>query len=118
LNEDERAEFGKMLQQRQAEVQRTDGGGNAQGMDDLIGGLLGKVAGRAVGGDRLITRETLDCAWFAEDEIPWAAVTPSHLTRIRHAFAWHKEPTTPVFFDRVTWQPEATNQHAGATRPE
>ncbi|MCL4831114.1 MAG: NUDIX hydrolase N-terminal domain-containing protein [Caldilineaceae bacterium] len=75
-------------------------------------------AGRAVGGDRLITRETLDCAWFAEDEIPWAAVTPSHLTRIRHAFAWHKEPTTPVFFDRVTWQPEATNQHAGATRPE
>lgn len=75
-------------------------------------------AGQAVGGERLITRETLDCAWFAEAEMPWAEVTPSHLTRIRHAFAWHTEPTTPVFFDRVTWQPEATDQHADAKRPD
>jgi len=75
-------------------------------------------AGRAIGGERLITHETLDCAWFAEAEMPWAEVTPSHLTRIRHAFAWHKEPTTPVFFDRVEWQPEATDQHADATRPD
>ncbi|MBX3053922.1 MAG: NUDIX hydrolase N-terminal domain-containing protein [Caldilineaceae bacterium] len=75
-------------------------------------------AGRAIGGEGLITHETLDCAWFAEAEMPWAEVTPSHLTRIRHAFAWHKERTTPVFFDRVDWQPEATNQHADAKRLE
>lgn len=74
--------------------------------------------GRAVGGERLITRETLDCAWFAESEMPWSEVTPSHLTRIRHAFAWRAKPTTPVFFDRVEWQPKATNQHADAKRPE
>ena len=74
--------------------------------------------GRAVGGERLITRETLDCAWFAESEMPWPQVTPSHLTRIRHAFAWRAEPTTPVFFDRVEWRPEPTNQHADALRPE
>lgn len=70
-------------------------------------------AGRAVGGERLITRETLDCAWFAEGEIPWPEVTPSHVTRIRHAFAWHNVPTTPVFFDRVEWRPAPTDQHTG-----
>lgn len=75
-------------------------------------------AGRAVGGERLITRETLDCAWFAESEMPWAEVTPSHLTRIRHAFAWHGQPGTPVFFDRVAWEPSPTMQHADATRPD
>jgi len=75
-------------------------------------------AGRAVGGQRLITRETLDCAWFAENEILWDEVTPSHLSRIRHAFAWRKEPTTPVFFDRAAWQPQPTNQHVGAKSPE
>ncbi len=74
--------------------------------------------GRAVGGERLITRETLDCAWFAEDEMPWPEVTPSHVTRIRHAFAWRNEPTTPVFFDRVDWQPQPTNQHAEAVQAE
>jgi len=75
-------------------------------------------AGRAVGGERLITHETLDCAWFAEDDMPWDEVTPSHLTRIRHAFAWRNQPTTPAFFDRVDWQPTPTNQHADATRLE
>ena len=75
-------------------------------------------AGHVTGGERLITRETLDCAWFAEDEMPWDEVTPSHLTRIRHAFAWRNQPTTPAFFDRVDWQPQPTNQHADARRPE
>ncbi len=74
-------------------------------------------AGRVVGGERLITHETLDCAWFAEAEMSWAEVTPSHLTRIRHAFAWRSDPSTPVFFDRVEWQPGPTNQHADAVRP-
>lgn len=75
-------------------------------------------AGRVTGGERLITRETLDCAWFAENEIPWATVDPSHLTRVRHAFAWYKEPTTPTFFDRAEWHPQSTNQHVGGKSPE
>lgn len=75
-------------------------------------------AGQAVGGERLITRETLDCAWFAEGELPWDDVTPSHLTRIRHAFAWRAQPGTPVFFDRAAWEPSPTMQHADAARPD
>lgn len=69
-------------------------------------------AGRAVGGERLITRETLDCAWFAESELVWADVTESHISRIRHAYAWRADASTPVFFDRVAWQPKPTNQHS------
>lgn len=72
-------------------------------------------AGRAVGGERLITRETLDCVWFSASELPWPDVASSHVTRIRHALAWCNEPTTPVFFDRVAWQPRPTSQHAQAT---
>jgi len=75
-------------------------------------------AGRAMGGERLITHETLDCTWFAPDEIPWPEVTPSHVTRMRHALAWRSDPSTPVFFDRVDWQPEPTDQHADAVRPD
>ncbi len=75
-------------------------------------------AGRAIGGQRLITRETLDCAWFAQAEIPWPEVTPSHVSRIRHAFAWNNQPETPAYFDNIAWEPQPTNQHVSNTLTE
>lgn len=65
LPDNERAEFAKMLQQRQAgqgmiDIERSgerkavdsrsSGGGDSVGLDDLLGGLLGGMAGGAAGG--------------------------------------------------------------------
>ncbi len=66
LPEDERAQFNQMLQDRKAgtgmiDIERSgerkevnardssDGGGDAPGLDDLLGGLLGGMAGGAAG---------------------------------------------------------------------
>ena len=53
MDEGQRADFAKMLQQRQAGVQRPTadgGGGDATGLDDILGGLLGGSGGSGGGG--------------------------------------------------------------------
>ncbi len=68
-------------------------------------------AGRVVGGQPLVTRETLDLDWFTPEAIPWEALSGSTPARIRHALAWRQDPSLPPHFDRVEWQPQATSQH-------
>lgn len=57
-------------------------------------------AGRVIGGTSMITDETRDVQWFAQDAVPWAALSPGHEARIRFAWKWHVDPTTPPYFDR------------------
>jgi ADP-ribose pyrophosphatase YjhB (NUDIX family) len=64
--------------------------------------------GTPVGGERIVSSETLDVRWFAADEIPWSELSPGHEPRIHVAFAWQKSPDMPTYFDRVPFdRPDA-----------
>jgi ADP-ribose pyrophosphatase YjhB (NUDIX family) len=67
--------------------------------------------GRVVSGAPRITRETQDIRWFADDEIPWHALSGHHEERIRHALHRHTDPSLPIHFEREPWQPRTTFQH-------
>jgi ADP-ribose pyrophosphatase YjhB (NUDIX family) len=67
--------------------------------------------GRVVSGAPRITRETQDIRWFADDEIPWHALSGHHGERIRHALHRHSDPSLPIHFEREPWQPRSTFQH-------
>lgn len=74
-------------------------------------------AARYVSGVPQVTQETLDVAWFPPDQIPWDALHRSHGIRLAHALAWRADPSTPPYFDRADWSPEASWQH-NPTPPE
>ena len=57
-------------------------------------------AGQVIAGEPGVSNETLDARWFAQAEIPWAAMSPGHGERLRFALRWVAAPeTTPAYFD-------------------
>jgi ADP-ribose pyrophosphatase YjhB (NUDIX family) len=67
--------------------------------------------GTIIGGAPRVTHESVDVRWFADDEIPWDALFGRHEQRIRYALRWYADPSTPVYYDRVPWQPHTTFHH-------
>ena len=68
-------------------------------------------AGRVIGGKPIITDETRAVQWYAQDAVPWDALSPGHEARIRFAWTWHGSPDTPPFFDREPLAFEPTLHH-------
>lgn len=61
--------------------------------------------GHVVSGEAATSRETIDVRWFAAEEIPWDALHPGHVLRIRFALNWRSDPQSRPYFDREAWTP-------------
>ena len=75
-------------------------------------------AGQFIEGAPIVTRETLDVGWFAQQEAPWDALHAAHPARIRFAFEWKRDPSLRPFYDQPQREPQPTWQHSGGVRVE
>ena len=69
-------------------------------------------AGQFIEGAPIVTRETLDVGWFAQQEVQWDALHAAHPARIRFAFEWKRDPSLRPFYDQPQREPQPTWQHS------